>query len=703
MAEIKHTSKLLHLAVNPYLLALAASVIIILLLPMKFPKYKVVVNETGKSAVPGIVVFDDIDGNGYSDRIWTGNNFIGNVFVGLRLNPDMGNEQWNFRGEYGFSIESYLITGDYDNNGTKEIYVFTISADSVYLHCIDYMASKLLIIKYRFISKIGLKDGKPNINFIPAEMEDMNEDGKKELIFGLNSGFGIYPRKVFAYDLVNDSLNSSPKSGYHITNILQEDIDGDGKNEIIPYGNASDNVHEPDYPYPDQSCWLMTLDRQLRFIFPPVEFPGIYGNLIPFVIHNNEGLPEFCALINPPASAKPNTRLCKFDLNGKIIKEQIIPLESNWDIRIPIIFMKSKAEYIGIHTKNGFLLIYDCCIDKVKQRKMSYNFNGTDYERFDLDGDTVQEFILPLLEKDQIVITRSDFSHPVKFNLLLSGDRTLFSLKHNGKNPPELAIDSGETLTLIEYGSNPLYYTRWLIYTGIYLGVLLFTLLVRNIQRIQLQRKYDTEKKITELQLKIVRNQLDPHFAFNAINSAIDAINNNKGDEAGQHLQQFSQMYRSLVLSSDKIKRTLKEELEFTENYLKMEQFRFNKKFQYSISIDSSVNTEMEVPKMIVQSYSENAVKHGLLCKKDGGGLLEIQVQQTDNKLIITIKDNGRGRKEAAQAGSSSTGKGLEMMNNLYDLYYKITNRKIIAEITDLYDGEGKSSGTSVKVTIPIK
>jgi two-component sensor histidine kinase len=701
MAELNHISKLLHILVISYLLAMAASVIIILLFLPYFPKYKIIINETSKTSTTGMVLYDDIDGNGYSDEIFTGNNFTGSVFVTMILEPGMAHEQWNFSGNYNFTEKFYLITGDYDNNGTKEMYVFTLSADSVYLNCIDYSAKNHVYFKNKFISRTGLKEGSTHIYLVPAQMEDLNEDGKKELIFGLNSGFGIYPRQVFAYDIVNDVLLKSPKSGYYISSIIQKDITGDGHNEIIPNGYATDNINDTTYPYPDQSCWLMVLDQQLRFMFTPVEFPGIYGRIYPFVLHNNNQKPLLGAMINPPASVKPNARLCMFDLHGKIINEKIVPTESNTDIGSLITFKHRNIEFIGIQIRNGNLLIYDSSLRFIEERKFGFNLK---YYQFDLDRNSSLEYVFVDYQKDQIVITQSDFSHPVKFNLAFSGNTgSNFSLKLNGENPPELAVDSGDMLSLIEYSSNPLYYTRWLIYAGIYLSVLMFTLLVRRIQRVQLQRKYDTEKKITELQLKIVRNQLDPHFAFNAINSAIDAINNNKGDEAGQHLQQFSQMYRSLVLSSDKIKRTLKEELEFTENYLKMEQFRFNKKFEYSITIDPAIDTTMEVPKMIVQSYTENAIKHGLLCKKDGGGILEILAEQIDSKLILTIKDNGRGRKEAALAGSSSTGKGLEMMNNLYDLYYKITNRKITAEISDLYDGEGKSAGTRVRVTIPVK
>jgi LytS/YehU family sensor histidine kinase len=255
----------------------------------------------------------------------------------------------------------------------------------------------------------------------------------------------------------------------------------------------------------------------------------------------------------------------------------------------------------------------------------------------------------------------------------------------------------------LSYLINPMFYWRWAIYAGIYLSILLFTLFVRRVQRIQIQRRYDTEKSITELQLKIVRNQLDPHFVLNAINSIMGSVYKQKKEEAVEHLQQFAQMYRSMVLSSDKITRTLTDEMAFTENYLKMEQFRFNMKFQYTFAIDPAIDKTVEVPKMIVQSYTENAIKHGLVCRKEGGGILEIQAHQDDHQLILTIKDNGRGRKEAVKAGSNSTGKGLEMMNNLYDLYYKITNRKINAEISDLADGDGNPTGTSVKVTIPIK
>jgi LytS/YehU family sensor histidine kinase len=226
-------------------------------------------------------------------------------------------------------------------------------------------------------------------------------------------------------------------------------------------------------------------------------------------------------------------------------------------------------------------------------------------------------------------------------------------------------------------------------------------LVVQKIQRVQIQKRLNTEKKITELQLKIVRNQMDPHFTMNALNSVIGALNRNEKETASENLMHFIQMYRSLVLSADKFKITIEEEINFTENYLKLEQYRFKDKLDYSIRLDESVEKGWSVPKMIIQNPVENAIKHGL-SKKDGKGKLEIELATKDNQLIINVTDNGIGRPEAAKSDEKSTGKGLQMMAQFYDLYYQITKVKIKEEIHDLKDEHGNPSGTMVCISIPI-
>ncbi len=299
------------------------------------------------------------------------------------------------------------------------------------------------------------------------------------------------------------------------------------------------------------------------------------------------------------------------------------------------------------------------------------------------------------------MIYQNDLTDPVSINIdpdLRS--QTSVSLKRGTDTSPCLFIDSGDNTYLISYGVNPMFYARWAIYASIFLAIYLFTLLIRKIQRIQIEKKIRTEKKITELQLKIVKNQMDPHFTMNAINSVIAAIRQDKKETASQSLLHFSKMYRSLVLSGDKIKRSLAEEIDFSRNYLELEKFRFKDRFDYRMELDAAVNLNLEVPKMIIQSPVENAVKHGLL-NKESDGILIIRASVKDHLLILEVEDNGVGRKEAQKGGTEGTGKGLRIMEEFLELYHKITGIKIQWQVTDLFDDAGKPAGTRVRITIP--
>ncbi len=698
MTEGKHNSGSWPILINPYILALVASLIIILLLPMDFPKYKIEIIDNQVHQSNNFRIFDDLDNNGYSDEINLANNFIGSTGLSVRFNPHNIIEQWNFQGSNIFVSKENLIIGDFDNNLIKEIYGFTISNDSIFLNWVPNITGKE--VKQRFITKVRIKKGKCDPVNIPLEMDDLDGDGYKELLFGINTGFSVQPRNVFAYNIVSDSLKQSPKSAAAFIDIFQYDVTGDGLNEILLYTYSPENLHDTGYQYHDSSAWMMVLDRKLEYLFPPIEIKGRWGTVMPIIFRNTGLQLIFGAMHYWRDTNHIGMKMMLLDTIGNIIKEQVCdPVPPNATIKFFQTFSK-RGDYAVISTGNE-IRIYDQFLDL--DREIPLNQRISCQHQMDLDLDGSNEILLYATD-NKLRIFRENMKHPAIIDISNMADEynTAFSLVKVPGLLPLISIFSNNKWYLISYALNHMFYWRWAIYAAIYLSVLVFTLFVQKIQRIQLQSKYNTEKKITELQLKIIKNQLDPHFVLNAINSITSSVSNQKKEEATEHLQQFSQMYRSLVLSSDKITRTLTEEIAFTENYLKMEQFRFSMKFQYSIVIDPAIDTTIEVPKMIVQSYTENAIKHGLAGRKEGGGILEIMAKQFDQKLILTIKDNGGGRKESAQAGSTSTGKGVEMMNNLYDLYYKITNRKITGEIVDLYDDEEKSAGTSVIVTIPI-
>jgi LytS/YehU family sensor histidine kinase len=218
-------------------------------------------------------------------------------------------------------------------------------------------------------------------------------------------------------------------------------------------------------------------------------------------------------------------------------------------------------------------------------------------------------------------------------------------------------------------------------------------------RRRQKQKQLQDELIISELQFKTFRNQMEPHFTFNAINTIGASIYSKEPEIAYTHLQKFSRLVRSLILSADQVSRPLAEELDFVRNYLELEYYRFSDRFSFDINIEEDVNTTWEVPKMIVQTYVENALKHGLL-PKAGAGILKISAFLEHQNLIIEIMDNGIGRIAAANNNSESTGKGLKIIREYCNFYEKRFGRVISSTIEDLANPEGKAIGTKVRIQI---
>ncbi|MDP1623009.1 MAG: histidine kinase [Bacteroidales bacterium] len=364
------------------------------------------------------------------------------------------------------------------------------------------------------------------------------------------------------------------------------------------------------------------------------------------------------------------------------------------------VIKKNDAYKVVFPMKNGDIHVFDTSFRKHSVINLNQPISYLQQRDMDLDGEP--ELLVFDLVQNTLTILRNDFTCPATVKVGFGGlPHTTFSMKQDKDKPPMICMCTGDLLYLLSYGINPTWHARWGIWVAFWLALFLFTLLIRKTQKIQVEKRYATEKKITELQLKIVRNQMDPHFTMNAINAVVNAIDREEKEQAKDHLLHFSQMYRSLALSADKIKRPLREELDFTENYLALEQFRFGNRFTYKIEIDPGVDLTWEVPKMVIQSPVENAVKHGLQ-NKEAGGEIVIRARHEDRNLILEITDNGIGRPASGAEGTTSTGKGMEIMGQFFELYHKITGIRVRSTVADLMDESGKPLGTKVLVIIPL-
>lgn len=352
-----------------------------------------------------------------------------------------------------------------------------------------------------------------------------------------------------------------------------------------------------------------------------------------------------------------------------------------------------------------------------KQKGLKINFDG---EKYTISESITHRSELTLSYQQSVIsfeFASLDFSNPNKNQYaykMVNFDET-WNYVGTQNSATYTNLDPGEYTFLVR-GSNadgiwnpnerqlkiiivpPVWKTVWFMILVAVMFLLVVFLSIRRIFMNQ-RRKAKKEKEFIELQLKTIKSQIDPHFAFNAINTIASFIYSEKPDVTYDYFTRFARMIRNILEDNDKISRLLSEEVEFVKNYLDLQKMRFKEKFEYEINIDDNVPPGTTVPKMIIQTYAENAVKHGLMHRKSGG-LLSINVRQTNSQLLVTIEDNGVGREKASQLNSDSTHRGLKIMEQIIELYGKLYHTSINQKIEDLADEGGNSMGTRVILTI---
>ena len=148
---------------------------------------------------------------------------------------------------------------------------------------------------------------------------------------------------------------------------------------------------------------------------------------------------------------------------------------------------------------------------------------------------------------------------------------------------------------------------------------------------------------------------------------------------------------------------SLKQEMEFLELYLSLENLRIPN-LQVSIDKDPALNMEQRmVPNMMLQPYIENAIWHGLSGKR-GERKIRIRIYENANATEFEIEDNGIGREKAAaikaQYKQGHHSKGMELLSKRFGLLSSEYGNAIDVSIVDLYDN-GEAAGTLVKISIP--
>ena len=184
------------------------------------------------------------------------------------------------------------------------------------------------------------------------------------------------------------------------------------------------------------------------------------------------------------------------------------------------------------------------------------------------------------------------------------------------------------------------------------------------------------EASLKEVELKNLRNQLNPHFLFNSLNS-IKALIQIDPARAKESLTLLSSLLRGSLLMEKEGMISLSKEIELCRNYLMLEKIRFEERLE--VVWDIQVNTdEIKVPPFVLQLLVENAVKHGISTLMNGG-VVRIAIHPEENGYLIQVKNSGKINKK-----ESSVGIGLENTKRRLDLQYQNKASLLMYEEEDM-------------------
>ena len=200
------------------------------------------------------------------------------------------------------------------------------------------------------------------------------------------------------------------------------------------------------------------------------------------------------------------------------------------------------------------------------------------------------------------------------------------------------------------------------------------------------QRKTDAEKLAKEAELFKLRQQLQPHFLFNSLNS-INALIGIRPEEARKMVQQLSDFLRGTIKKEETQWVNLQEEIQYLQLYLDIEKVRFGNRLTTVIETDETTQ-QMKLPALILQPIVENAIKFGLY-DTTGETIIRLETKREDSELIITVSNPFDPETSSPKQG---TGFGLKsVQRRLYLLFAR----------HDLLSTEAKDNIFTTTVKIP--
>lgn len=299
------------------------------------------------------------------------------------------------------------------------------------------------------------------------------------------------------------------------------------------------------------------------------------------------------------------------------------------------------------------------------------------------------------------LFNQDNYSYTEASNIILS------SLQP-GKHELEIyGLNSSNTLSqeklIIRMNVIPMFWQTWWfkMLAFVLLTTLAYTTLIGMYIRRKKrnQEKIQTKKKLTDLEVEVMKSQMNPHFISNCLNS-IKLLNYKKDYTNSQlYIDRFNRMLRFNLAYSNNTFVTIKEEINYLNDYLELEKLRFRELFDYKITPVHPKIENLKIPSFLIQPFVENAIKHAFVETPSLKGNININFKtHNDETIEITIQDDGIGIGNLSKITQKKQSKGIDLIHKRIELYQQIFKIFITLSFVDLIEKNEKGTKVQLKI-----
>ena len=161
-------------------------------------------------------------------------------------------------------------------------------------------------------------------------------------------------------------------------------------------------------------------------------------------------------------------------------------------------------------------------------------------------------------------------------------------------------------------------------------------------------------EQLSRAQLESLRRQVEPHFLFNSLNAVAGLVREGRSETAVNAISKLSDFLRRVLEDSNRQEVRLGEEIEYLQKYLEVQKIRFAERLEVKLQVPAEL-LRSQVPSLILQPMVENAIKHGI-AKRAQGGEIRVSATRSNGMLKLTVYNDGPALAAGGEDGPSGIG-----------------------------------------------